>query len=91
MNILKLFTFTFWRKSNNKCSLLRFSIALRKKVYKDIKDFHSNDDCFLTIIHSHLITFCMHESSCPDFDSFQRWVCIQDWPELLKGVENKYL
>lgn len=33
----------------------------------------------------------MHESGCPDFDSFQYLVSIQDWLELLKGVEIKYL
>ncbi len=88
---MKLFTFTFWGESNDECSLLRFSIALRRKVHKDVKDFHSNDDFFRTIIYSHLIAFCIHELGYPDFDSFQYWVCTQDWPELLKGVENKYL
>ncbi len=83
--------FTFWGESNDECFLLRFSIALRKKVHKDIKDFHSNNDFFRTIIYSYLFTLCMHESGCPNFDSFQYWVCIQDWPKLLKGVENKYL
>ncbi len=91
MNILKLFTFTFWGESNDECSLSRFSIALRRKVHKDVKDFHSNNDFFRTIIHSHIIALCMHKLGCPEFDSFQCWVSIQDWPELLKEVENKYL
>lgn len=91
MNILKLFMFTFSRKSNDECSLLRFSITLRRKVPKDVKDFHSNNDSFRTIIYSHVIAFCMDESSCFKFDSFQRWISLQDWPKLVKEVENKNL
>ena len=37
INILKLFMFIFWEESNDKCSFLRFSIALKKKVYKEPK------------------------------------------------------
>lgn len=33
----------------------------------------------------------MHESSCAKFDSFQRWISMQNWPELLKEGEKKYL
>ena len=38
MNILKLFIFTFWGESNDKCFFLRFNITLRRKVHKDVKD-----------------------------------------------------
>ena len=91
MNILNLFTFTFLGQSNDECSLLRFSIALRRKVHKDVKDYHSNNEFFRIIIHSHIIALCMHESGCAKFDSFKCWVFAQDWPELLKEVEKKYL
>lgn len=56
-NILNLFIYTFWRKSNNKYFFLHFRIVLRKKVYKNVKDFYLNNNFFHTIIHSHLIAF----------------------------------
>ena len=33
----------------------------------------------------------MHESGRTEFDSFQHWVSTQNWSELLKKVEKKYL
>ena len=91
MNILKLFTFTFWGQSNDECSFPRFSIALKRKIHKDFKDFYSNNDFFHIILYFHIIAFCMHKSGRAKFDLFQCWVSTQDWPELLKEVEKKYL
>lgn len=91
MNILKLFTFTFWGQSNNECFFLHFSIALKRKIYKNVKDFYSNNDFFCTIIHFNIIALCIHESGRTKFNLFQRWVSTQNWLELFKEVEKKYL
>ena len=82
--------FIFWGELNDECSFLDFSIALNRKVHKNVKDFYSNNDFFLIIVYFYLINFCIHESGYPNFDLFQHWVCGQNWPKLLKGVENKY-
>ncbi len=63
-------TITFWGESNDKCSLSHFNIVLRKKVYKDVKDFYSNNDILCIIIHSFFIVLCIHISSCLDFNLF---------------------
>ena len=51
-------------------TFLYFKIVLRRKVHKDIKDFHLNNYFFYIIIYYNVIVFCIYESGCVKFDSF---------------------
>lgn len=64
-------TFTFWEESDKKYSLSHFSIILRKKIYKNIKEFYSNNDFFCIIIHFFFMILYIHISSYLNFDLFQ--------------------
>ena len=70
INILKLFLFTFWKKSNDKNFLLHFTISMKWKIQKDVKDFNLNNIFFYTIIDFYVIAFYIYESDCPEFYLF---------------------
>ena len=94
MNILKLLLTTFWGQSGDEFSLQRLAMALRRSAVSPKnthKEFHACDDFFRTVIQANVIVLCINESGCTSSAAFQTWLSRNNWPALLKLVQEKYL
>lgn len=92
INALRLFHITFWGRPSDKYSLQRFHAVLsRKGVTQKVKDFHACDEFFRTVIHAHVIALCMHHLGLIKIDDFQTWLSRNNWPELIRSIEQKFL
>ena len=58
---------------------------------KKIKDFHTCDNFFRTIVQAHIIAFCMHYQGFIKIDDLQTWLSKDNWTDIIAQVKKQYL
>ncbi len=92
MNVLKLFLGTTWGKKGNQISFARFQQALlRKKATRDLKDFHTSDNFFRTIVIGFALALYMQETSCSEIPEFKTWLSENNLLKMVQNVVDKHL
>lgn len=56
-----------------------------------IKNFHTYDNFFKTIIQAHIIGLCMHYQGLTKINDLQIWFSRKDQPSMIVQIEEQYL